>query len=152
MKSTIDSLDTGLQGHRDKSSMDWSEDIPEVQSPPTPYVSPAGENMSSPCALLHNRDVKEKRRTDSIDSGPSVLNYGRNQPSLLSSWDRAHHALSIFGTDEMFEIDAINMARSISRIVNYIKNNPADKKSPAREFKQVTKGFWNLIQAIYSSR
>jgi len=40
----------------------------------------------------------------------------------------------------------------ISRIVNYIKNNPADKKSPAREFEQVTKGFWNLIQAIYSSR
>ena len=44
------------------------------------------------------------------------------------------------------------MALSISRIVDYIKNNPADKKSPAREFKQVTKSFWNLIQAIYSSR
>ena len=33
-----------------------------------------------------------------------------------------------------------------------LKNNPADKKSPAREFEQVTKDFWNLIQAIYSSR
>jgi len=142
----------GLQGHRDESSMDWSEDIPEVQSPPTPYVSPAGENVSSPHALLYNRDVKGKRRTDSIDSGPLVLNYGGNQPLLPSSWDGAHHTLSIFGTDETSEIDAINMARSISRIVDYIKNNPADKKSPAREFKQVTKGFWNLIQAIYSSR
>ena len=71
---------------------------------------------------------------DSIDSGPSVLNYGGNQPSILSSWDGAHHALLIFRIDETSEIDAINMAQSISRIINYIKNNPADKKSPAREF------------------
>jgi len=90
--------------------MDWSEDIPEVQSPPTPRVSLAGENVSSPRALLHNRDVKGKRRMDSIDSGPSVLNYSRNQPLLPSSWDGAHHTLSIFGTDETSEIDAINMA------------------------------------------
>jgi len=142
----------GLQVPRDELSMDWSEDTPEVQSSPTPCVSPAGENMLSPCTLLHNRDAKGKRRTDSIDSGPSLLNYGRNQPSILSSWDGAHHALSIFGTDETSEIDAINMAQSISRIINYIKKNPADKKSPAREFEQVTKGFWNLISAIYSSK
>ena len=108
--------------------------------------------MSSPRALLHNKDAKGKRRTYSIDSGPLLLNYGRNQPSIPSSWDGAHHALSIFGTDEISEIDAINMAQSISRIINYIKNNLADKKSPAREFEQVTKGFWNLISAIYSSR
>ena len=44
------------------------------------------------------------------------------------------------------------MAQSIARIIDYIKNNPADKKLPAREFEQVTKGFWNLISAIYSSR
>jgi len=100
----------GLQGHRDKSSMDWSKNIPEVQSPPIPHVSPAGENMSSPRALLYNMDVKGKRKTDSINSGPSVLNYSRNQPSLPSSWDGAHHTLSIFGTDETSEIDAINMA------------------------------------------
>ena len=90
--------------------------------------------MLSPRALLHNRNVKGKRRTDSIDSGPSLLNYSRNQPSIPSSWDRAHHALSIFRIDETSEIDAINMAQLISRIINYIKNNLADKKSPAREF------------------
>jgi len=142
----------GLQVSRDESSMDWSKDTPEVQSSPTPRVSPAGENRSSPHALLHNRDVKGKRRTDSINSGPSLLNYGRNQPSIPSSWDGAHHALSIFRTDETSEIDAINMAQLISRIIDYIKNNLADKKLPAREFEQVTKGFWNLISAIYSSR
>ena len=108
--------------------------------------------MSSSHVILHNRDVKEKRRTDWIDSGPSSLNYGRNQPSIPSSWDGAYYTLFIFGTDETSEIDAINMAQSISKIINYIKNNLADKKSPARKFKQVTKGFWNLISAIYSSR
>ena len=71
---------------------------------------------------------------------------------MPSSWDGAHHALSVFRTDETNEVDAINIAKSISRIVEYIKNNPADKKLPAREFEQVTKGFWNLITAIYSSK
>ena len=108
--------------------------------------------MTSPHALLHNRDAKKKRRTDSIDSGSSLLNYGRKQPSIPSSWNGAHHALSIFRTNEISKIDAINMAQSISRIINYIKSSLADKKLPAREFKQVTKGFWNLITAIYSSR
>ena len=78
---------------------------------------------------------------DSIDSSPSLLNYGGNQPSIPSSWNGAHHALSIFETNETSEIDAINMAQSISRIIDYINNNLADKKSPAREFEQVTKSF-----------
>jgi len=132
--------------------MDWSKDIPEVQSTPTPHVSSAGRNMLPPRAPLHNRDAKGKERTDSIDSGPSLLNYGRIQPLIPSSWNGAHYALSIFGTDQIAEIDAINMAQSIMRIINYIKNNPADKKAPAKKFEHVTKGFWNLISAIYSSR
>jgi len=141
-----------LQEPGDESSMDWSEDISEVQSSPTLHVSPAGENMLSSCALLHNRDAREKRRAELIDSGPSLLNYGRKQPLILSSWDGVHHILSIFGTDETSKIDAINMAQSISRIIDYIKSSPADKKSPVKDFEQVTKGFWSLITAIYSSR
>jgi len=142
----------GSQVPRDESLMDWSEDIPEVQSIPTPCVSLAGGNMLSPHAPLHNRDTKGKERTDSIDSSPSLLNYGRIQPVILSSWDGAHHALSIFGTDHTAEIDAINMAQLITRIIDYIKNNLADKKVPAKEFEHITKGFWNLISAIYSLR
>ena len=141
-----------LHGLRNELLIDWNEDISEVQSSPTSYVYPVGENVLSPRALLHNRNAKGKKRTDSIDSGPSLLNYSRNQPSIPSSQDRAYHTLFIFGTDETSEIDAINIAQSISRIINYIKNNLVDKKSPAREFEQVTKGFWNLISAIYSSR
>ena len=142
----------GLQVPRDELLIDWSKNTSEVQFSPIPHVSPTGENVSSPRTLLYNRDMKGKKRTDSIDSGPSLLNYGRNQPSILSSWDGAHYTLSIFGTNETSEIDVINMAQSIIRIIDYIKNNLADKKLPARKFKQVTKGFWNLISAIYSSR
>jgi len=142
----------GSQVPRNESSMDWSEDTPEVQLMPIPRVSPAGRNVLSPCAPLHNRDVKGQGRMDSINSDPSLLNYGENQPLIPSSWDGAHHALSIFGTDQTPEIDARNMAQSITRIIDYIKNNPADKKPPAKEFEHITKGFWNLITAIYSSR
>jgi len=132
--------------------MDWSEDIHEVQASPTPHVPPARENMSSPRAPLHNWDAKGKGRMDSNDSGPSLLNYGGIQPAIPSSWDGAHHALSIFGTDYSAEIDAINIAQSLSRVVEYIVNNPADKKVPAREFENVVRGFWSLISAIYASK
>jgi len=65
-----------LQEPRDELLIDWSEDIPEVQSSPTPHVSPAGENVLLPHTPLHNRDTREKRRVELIDSGPLLLNYG----------------------------------------------------------------------------
>ena len=145
-------IQPGQQVPRDDSSMDWSEDIHKFQASPTPRVPPARENVLSPRALLHNRDVKGKRRTDSNNSGPSLLNYGRIQPAILSSWDEAHHALSIFGTEQSAEVDATNMAQSLLRVIEYIVNNPADKKVPAREFENVVKGFWSLISAIYTSK
>ena len=71
---------------------------------------------------------------------------------IPSSWEGAHYALSIFGTDPTAKIDAKNIAQSISQIIDYIRNNLIDKKAPTREFEHVTKGFWSLIQAIYSLR
>jgi len=65
-----------LQEPRDELSMDWSKDIPEVQSSLTPCISLAGENMLSSCAPLHNRNTRGKRRAEPIDSGSSLLNYG----------------------------------------------------------------------------
>ena len=134
-------VNPGSQVPRNESLIDWSKDILEVQSIPTPCVSPAGRNVSSPHAPLHNRNAKGKGRMDLINSGPSLLNYGGIQPSILSSWDGAHHVLSIFGTDQIAEIDATNMAQSITRIIDFIKNNLADKKAPAKKFEHVTKGF-----------
>ena len=100
----------GSQVLRDDSSMDWSVDIPEVQSTPIPRVSPAERNMPSPHAPLSNRDAKGKKRADSVNSGPPVLNYSGNQPAIPSSWEGAHHALSIFETDPTTKIDAKNIA------------------------------------------
>jgi len=75
--------------------MNWSEDIPEAQSSPTPHASPAGEHVLLPQVPLSNRDSMERSRAESNNF---VLNYGNNQPSITSSWDGAHHVLSIFGT------------------------------------------------------
>jgi len=66
-------VNSSLQGPRDELLMDWSADVPEVQSSPIP------------CVLLPNRDMREKRRVESNDSGPLVLNYSNNQPMILSS-------------------------------------------------------------------
>jgi len=103
-------MKTKLQELRNELSMNWSKDIPEVQFLPTSRISPAGENMLSPHAPLHNRDVRGKRKAELIDCGSLLLNYGRKQPLILSSWDGVHHILSIFGIDKTSKIDAINMA------------------------------------------
>jgi len=89
---------------------------------------------------------------ESSNSGPSVLSYGNNQPTIASSWDGAHHALSIFGTQETSATDAANITQSITRIIDYFKHNPADKKPPAGEFADVVKALWGLIATIYTSR
>ena len=136
----------------DDSLMDWSKDIPEVQSMPMPRASPTERNVPSSHAPLPNRDAKGKKRADPVDSNPLVLNYGGNQPAILSSWKEAYHALSIFRTDLTAKIDAKNMAQLITQIIDYIRNNMADKKASVREFEYVAKGFWSLIQAIYSLR
>ena len=94
-------VNPGSQVPRNESLIDWSKDILEVQSIPTSCVSSVGRNVSSPHAPLHNRNAKGKGRMDLINSGPSLLNYGGIQPSILSSWDGAHHILSIFGTDQI---------------------------------------------------
>ena len=104
----------GSQVSGDDSSMDWSADIPKDKSMPTPRASPAERNVPSPHAPLPNRDAKGKKRVELVDSDPSVLNYSGNQPAILSSWEGAHHALSIFRTDLTAKIDTKNMAQSIT--------------------------------------
>ena len=60
---------------RDELSIDWSEDVPEVQSSPVPCVSPASEHVPS----------SHIPRVESSNSGSSVLNYGNNQLTIASS-------------------------------------------------------------------
>ena len=53
---------------RDELSIDWSKDVPEVQSSPVPHVSPAGEYIPLPCVS----------RVESSNFSLSVLNYSNN--------------------------------------------------------------------------
>jgi len=105
--------------------------------------------MSSPHVPLGSN---RKSRTESSNSGPSVLNYGNNQPSIASSWNGAHHALSIFRMDKTSNINTTNITLSITKLTNYLKHNLANKKAPAREFTTVVKALWGLIALVYSMK
>jgi len=63
-----------------------------------------------------------------------------------------HHALSIFRTDKTSNIDAANIALSITRLTDYLRHNPADKKALAGEFTAVVKALWGLITSVYSTK
>ena len=108
--------------------------------------------MSLPHVPLPNRDLSGKSRVESNNSSSSVLNYGNNQLSITNSWDRMYHVLSIFETEETTVIDAVNISLLITRIIDYIKHNLADKKLLAREFTDVVRAFWSLIASLYFSR
>ena len=86
------------------------------------------------------------------NSAPSVLNYGNNQLAIISSWNRVFHALSLFGTKESNAKDAKNIQISLSRIVNYIKHHPINKKTLSREFVLVVKGLWELVEALITNK
>ena len=122
--------------------MDWSTH--DTPFSPAPHASSASEHVASPQVPLANRDPSERSRAE--HPSPFVLNYGNNQLSIATSWDGAHHALSIFGTQETSAIDAANITQSISRMIDYFKHNPAG------EFVEVIKALWGLIAMIYTSR
>ena len=145
-------LSSSLQRPQNNSLMDWSLDISKVQASLQPHIPLVRECISLPYVLLPNRDLSRKSRVESNDSSPSVLNYSNNQLSIASFWNGVHHTLSIFGTEETIAIDAANISLLITRIIDYIKYNLADKKPPAREFTNIVRAFWSLIVSLYSSR
>jgi len=74
------------------------------------------------------------------NSALSVLNYSNNQLAIISSWDRVFHTLSLFRTEESNAKDAKNIQIFLSRIVDYIKHYPINKKILSGEFVPVVKG------------
>ena len=78
-----------------------------------------------------------KIRAESAAS--SILDYNEGQPSITSSWDRAHQALSIFGTENTIFKDVEMIFNSIRRLRFYIKHYPVDKVPPKGEFVPVIK-------------
>ena len=91
-----------------------------------------------------------KSRAES--AAPSILDYNEGQPSITSSWDRAHQALSIFGTENTIFKDVEMIFNSIRRLRFYIKHYPVDKVPPKGEFVPVIKYLWKLIDTIYTAK
>ena len=127
--------------------MDWSMDVPEAPASSQPCVPPAGEHVLPPHVPSGSN---RKSRIESSNSGPSVLNYSNNQLSIASSWDGAHHALSIFGMYKTSDTDTANITQSITRMTDCFIYNLADKKALATEYAAVVKALWGLIASIYS--
>ena len=143
-------LSSGFQRPQEDIDIDWSIDTPQAPVSPSLDVPPASEHISLPHALLHNMGSNGKSRAES--AAPSVLDYGEGQPLITSSWDRAHQALSIFGTKDTIFKDAKMIFNSIRRLRSYIKHHPVDKVPPKREFVPVVKYFWKLIDTIYVAK
>jgi len=119
-------LRPGQQKARDKSLMDWSMDVPEVPASPQPCVPLAGQYLTLPHVPLGSNS---NRVTNASNSVPSVLNYGNDQLAIISSWNEAFHTLSLFGTEESNAKDAENIQISLSRIIDYIKHHPVNKRT-----------------------
>ena len=143
-------LSPGHQRPQDDSLIDWSSDIPEVQDSPQQYVPSASEHISLPHVPLHNMGSNGKNRAES--AAPSVLDYGKGQPLIASSWDGAHHVLSIFRTEDTIFKDAEMIYNSIRRLRNYIKHHPVDKAPLKGEFVPVVEYLWKLIDTIYATK
>ena len=120
-------------------------DTPQAPTSPFLHVPPASEHVP-----LHNKSSNGKNRTESAVL--SVLDYGEGQLAITSSWDGAHHALSIFGIEDTTLKDAESMFESIKRIRSYIKYHSVDKGILEREFILIVKQLWKLINNIYVAK
>ena len=105
--------------------------------------------MSLPHVLLGSNG---NRVTNVSGSTLSVLNYGNDQPAIISSWDGVFHVLSLFRTEESDTKDAESIQISLSRIINYIKHHPVNKKTLSGEFVLVVKGLWKLVEALLPNK
>ena len=130
--------------------MDWSLDIPQAPASPLLHVPPTSEYISSPHALLHNKDPNGKNSAASVV--PSVLNYGKDQPAISSSWKGTHHALSIFRTEKTIYKDSKVMFYSLERLRKYIKYNLADSGPTKRELEPIVEYLWKLIDITYTAK
>jgi len=83
---------------------------------------------------------------------PLVLNYSEGQPAISHNWNRAHHTLSIFRTEDTLAKDSEMMFNSIVRLRSFIKHHLVDKSPIKRELVPIVKILWKLFNTIYSAK
>ena len=99
--------------------MDWSMNPLQAPASPSLHVASASEHVPLPHVLSHNKDSNGKNRAEPTAS--LILNYSKGQPAISHNWDGAHHALSIFGTENTLTKDSEMMYDSIMRLRSFIQ-------------------------------
>ena len=127
--------------------MDWSMDPPQAPASPSLCVTLASEYVLSPHVPSHNKGSNSKNRAESTAS--LVLSYGEGQPAVSRSWDGAHYALSIFGSEDTLTKDSEMIYKSLKRLRSFVKHHPNPME---REFTPVVKKLWRLIDTIYAAK
>ena len=130
--------------------MDWSMDPPQAPASSSLCVAPASEHVPLPHVLSHNKDSNDKNRAESTAS--LVSNYGEGQPAISCDWDRAHHVLSIFRTENTLAKDSEMMYDSIMRLRSFIKHHLVDKSPMESELSPIVEMLWKLFDTIYSAK
>ena len=125
-------------------------DLPQASALPSLHVAPASEYILSPYVPSHNKNSNGKNRVES--TVPLILNYSEGQLAISRNWDGAHHALSIFGTEDTLAKDSKMMYDSIVRLRSFIKHHPVDKSLMERELVPIVKTLWKLFDTIYSAK
>jgi len=91
-------------------------------------------NVSLSQDSTYGNNVSTPINTDTV-----ILNYSNGQPSVPDLWDGDFHVLSIFESKETLNKDVANIATSLKRIENHIKNHPVNKTAPYGEFTVIAK-------------
>ena len=125
-------------------------DLPQASALPSLHVAPASEYILSSYVPSHNKNSNGKNRVES--TVPLILNYSEGQLAISRNWNGAHHALSIFGTEDTLAKDSKMMYDSIVRLRSFIKHHPVDKSLMERELVPIVKTLWKLFDTIYSAK
>ena len=125
-------------------------DLPQASALPSLHVAPASEYILSSYVPSHNKNSNGKNRVES--TVPLILNYSEGQLAISHNWNGAHHALSIFGTEDTLAKDSKMMYDSIVRLRSFIKHHPVDKSLMERELVPIVKTLWKLFDTIYSAK
>ena len=120
------------------------------QNPDFPYAPQASDiEHSQP---THGNGIDSNTVSPPVLE-PSIIPYQANQPIDPLLWDGNFSAISLFGTEEFLNSNTKNIAYSLQRMANFIKQRPIGDKTE-KDIPQIDQfGYaaWEFILAIYKA-
>jgi len=146
------SIDYTERMQAQSDNMKWAEQVEvELQQNQDDHIGLQMSNVESP---FPTHDIGMNNIIASPPAlEPSVIPYQANQPVDPLLWNRNFLAISLFGTDEFLSGNAKNIACSLQRMVNFIKQRPISDKTE-KDIPQIDQfGYaaWQFILAIYEA-